>query len=326
MYSAKPFNIDHLRNIDTTIDNWLINLATEQKIQAPYKHLLLQDVEETDDIWRLLAVHLPEIALRLAMNPEITPRNLQPKFVPELISLFENMPYEASRHFLKWGSLQECQPELFKLVKLKVCALSPQKNQFGFIGPRFEIIPFEMKFPEEIQLLSFLAPALVGWFENKHYRFFDKSTTVEDKFLQTILAAYGLSAVHLRDIADSGSYEQTIRASALALYWLLQQELETKLDIKRENKLYEEVVNEINESWLTSALIRGVLIRHSETDVDALAFVICLMERCHNGGGPCNELIELLGNWRERSIAPVHTKKLFKKWLVGFDSSDPVYI
>jgi hypothetical protein len=128
----------------------------------------------------------------------------------------------------------------------------------------------------------------------------------------------------LRAFSESNSYNQAVRAGALALYWLLQNEAETKLDLIREKKLYVELVNEINEAWLTLALIRGVLIRNSETNTDALAFVTYLMDRWNDGGGPRNELIELLGNWRERSTAPVHTKQVLENWL-GYSLQVPAY-
>ncbi|MGZ8163021.1 MAG: hypothetical protein ACXWTT_09160 [Methylobacter sp.] len=128
----------------------------------------------------------------------------------------------------------------------------------------------------------------------------------------------------LRDIANSNSYDQTVRACALALYWLLQHEVETNLDLIREKELYAELVNEINEEWLTLALVRGVLIHNSETNADALTFVTYLMNRCNDGGGPHNELIELIGNWRERSTAPVYSKKVLEEWL-GYNFQPPAY-
>lgn len=325
-HSARPFNIDHLYKIDTTVIGWSTVLATEQKIQPAYKNLMINDVSEsTPNQWCLLATHLPRIAIDFAMNPDGYPWHLQPKFVPELISLILNMPYEASNHFLKWGALQKSQPELFESLKAKVCALPQQKSQFRF-GSHGTAIPFELKFPEDIQLLSILAPALITWYQDRQqFMFRDEFSMAADELsLQAILTAYGLSMTRLRDIAEFSSYNQTVRASALALYWLLQNEVKTELDLIREKELYAELVNNINETWLTLALVRGVLIRCSETDADALAFVTYLMERCHDGCGSCHELIELLGNWRERSTAPVNSKQVLKKWL-GYDFQAPVY-
>ncbi len=332
-YSVQPFSVDHLHGIDTTSDNWLDALATEQKIQPAYKILRVNEIRKsTPDQWSIFSVHFPRIAIDFALNPEGFPWSLHPQFVPELISVILSIPYETCRHFLNWGSLQESQPELFKSLKEKVCALSPKRWQFRF-NIYGKVIPFELKFPEDIQLVTVLAPALIEWFEySQDTTPWSESSMAEEKSLQTVLSAYGLSMEQLRNIAESSSYNQTVRAGALALYWLLQYELEllrtqgheTKLNLKREKTLYSELVNEINETWLTHALVRGVLIRNSETNCDALAFVTYLMERCQDGGGPRDELIELLGNWRERSIAPVHGKQVLEKWL-GYNFHTPAY-
>lgn len=325
-YSREPFSVNHLRDINTTNDNWLVALKAEQKIQPSYQiHAVTETGKSTPDQWALFAVHFPRIAIDFALDPEGFPWRVQPQFVPELKSLILSMPYRTRSHFLKWGSLQETQPELLQSLRKNTSDIVLAKSQFRFHSFG-KPIPFELKFPEEIHLLSLLAPALIEWFENiQKFSLWGESNMTEDKSLQTILSAYGLSATQLKDFSESSSIDKTVRASALALYWLLQLELETKLDLKQEKKLYMELVNEINEEWLTCALIRGVLIRHSETDVDALAFVIYLMERCHDGGGPCNELIELLGSWRERSKAPVNSKGVLQKWL-GYNLQIPAYL
>lgn len=325
-YSMEPFSVNHLRDINTTNDNWLVALKAEQKIQPSYQiHAVNETGKSTSDQWALFSVHFPRIAIDFALDPEGFPWKVHPQFVPELKLLILNMPYHTQCHFLKWGSLQESQPELLQSLRKNVCAITPEKGQFRFHSFG-KPIPFELKFPEEIHLLSVLAPALIEWFENiQQFSLWGESNMNEEKSLQTLLSAYGLSASQLKDFAESSSIDKSVRASALALYWLLQLELETNLDLIQEKKLYRELVNEINEEWLTCALIRGVLIRHSETDVDALAFVTYLMERCHDGGGPCNELIELLGSWRERSTAPVNSKGVLQKWL-GYNLQIPAYL
>lgn len=324
-YSVRPFNVDHLHDIDTTIDNWIIALATEEKIQPPYIILRVNEIRKsTPDQWSLFSAHFPRIAIDFALNPEGFPWTLQPQFVPELISSILSMPYQTCSHFLKWGSLEKIQPELFESLKANACALSPKNGQFRFVS-HGKVIPFELKFPEDIQLLSVLAPSLIEWFENSQlFTPRNEPSMAEEKSLQAVLKAYGLSTTQLRNIAESSGYDQTVRASALALYWLLQHEAETKLDLIREKELFAELVDEINEAWLTQALITCVLIRNSETNADALAFVTYLMERCNNGGGPLNELIELLGNWRERSTAPVYSKQVLEKWL-GYNFQTPAY-
>ncbi|MBD9356291.1 hypothetical protein [Methylomonas albis] len=136
----------------------------------------------------------------------------------------------------------------------------------------------------------------------------------------------------LRNIAEENNYKQDDRAGALALYWLLFSETEaptigaseTTLDLNREKELYETLANELNEEWLAHALIGGVLIRRSETDPGALCFVTYLMNRCVDGGGARDAIIELIENWRERSTAPVNSKRVLESWL-GYDFNIPTY-
>jgi hypothetical protein len=49
---------------------------------------------------------------------------------------------------------------------------------------------------------------------------------------------------------------------------------------------------------------------NTENDAGARDFVTYLMERCLDGKGPRDELIELIGNWRERSSAPVQSRQV----------------
>lgn len=330
--SAQSYNIDHLRNIDTTNINWLTDLATEQKISPSYANLTLDIKKVSCEQWSLLADRLPRAAISLAINPEIYSLKPEPIFVPELILLFQNMSCLTIGHLLKWGALQESQPELFESLKANARTLSSQKIQF-WPDPRDKVTPFELKFPEDIHLLSFLAPAIIEQFGiSQQVVFHAESGLPEIWTMQQLLTKYGLSIKQLRAIAESTIYSQMVRAGAIALYWLSLAEAniqspdepETKLNLIREKALYTELVNEINEQWLTQALIKGVLIRNSETNTDALAFVTYLMARCQDGGGPRDELIELIRNWRERSTAPVHSKQVLEQWL-GYKFQAPAY-
>ncbi|MGZ5620602.1 MAG: NACHT domain-containing protein [Methylobacter sp.] len=102
--ALKPFNIDHLRGVDTNIDSWLATLAIKHKTLLLYEHLeLVHGNKTTGDQWSLLAVQLPRDAIILAMNAEHYLSNSQPIFVPELVSLFQSMPCEVICHFLRWG-------------------------------------------------------------------------------------------------------------------------------------------------------------------------------------------------------------------------------
>lgn len=327
--SAQLYNIDHLRNIDTTNISWLTDLATEQKISPLYANLALDIEKASCEQWRLLADRLPIAAISLAFNSDIYSSKLKPIFVPELVLLLQNMSNLTIGHLLKWGALQENQPELFESLKANACALSSQKIHF-WPDPQDKVFPFELKFPEDIQLLSFLAPAIMEQFRFSQQVIFHSDSDLTEEW--SLLTKYGLSIKQLRAIAESSSYSQAARAGAIALYWLSVSEVnsqsldksETKLNLIWEKELYTELVNEINEAWLTQALIKGVLIRNSETNTDALAFVTYLMERCQDGGGPRDEVIELIRNWRERSTAPVHSKQVLEQWL-GYKFQAPAY-
>ena len=266
------------------------------------------------------------------MNQENIPWKFKPKFTPELVALIQQMPDKALPHFLSWGYLFECQPELFKFLKQNASFRYSQKVNIWH-DPRQKITPFKLELPEDIPLLSILAPALVQLFVELDNRFdIFGENNLQNWSLQILLNEYGLEINQLRDIAESDIYEPNARSGALSLYWLLWNEIDmenhdrdqAKLNLNKEKKLYAELVNKVNEEWLTLALVRGVLAGNSETNHDAVVFVSYLMELCLDGHGPRDALIELLGNWRERSTAPVQSNQVLDKWL-GYGFQTPPY-
>ena len=79
-----------------------------------------------------------------------------------------------------------------------------------------------------------------------------------------------------------------------------------------------------DELMLSHAFLNGVLIHRSESDPDARAVVTKLLERCLDGGGPREPMIELLHTWRERSSAPLHARQVLQAWL-GYSFQPPKY-
>jgi hypothetical protein len=140
-----------------------------------------------------------------------------------------------------------------------------------------------------------------------------------------ILGEYGLSDRILREIAESSIHSRATRAGALSLYWLslvdsnndssVPTQVPRRFDISREQDLYSQLIDGSNQTWMTAALIRSVLMVNTENDTCSRDFVAYLMERCLDGDGPRDELIELIGNWRERSSAPVQSRQVMEKWL-----------
>ncbi len=96
-------------------------------------------------------------------------------------------------------------------------------------------------------------------------------------------------------------------------------------DLLVEQTLYMRLVDEQNESFLTLALVKGVLSRCSDGEPAARSFATMLMERCLDGQGPRKELVSLLEIWRERSAAPVYSRQVMQKWL-GYSFDAPSYV
>jgi hypothetical protein len=289
--------------------------------------------ETKPEHWTRLTRQLPQIAMNIALSPEESRWGGETKFVPELISLIEREPVLAGRCILGWGYLQKRQPELFSLVKLQVAQAAPTKWHFVFHSPLSQIDAFKLDLPKDIPLLAVLSPALVELFTGAHRETYLRHISEAQALpIGTILNSYGLDAQMLKAIAASDAYSQMVRAGALALYWLALTESETgerarlprDVDLVVEKSLYIALVNDLNEGWLTRSLVNGVLVYCSETHPGALALVVHLLERCLDGEGPREELVELLESWRERSTAPVHAKQALEKWL-GYNCQTPSY-
>lgn len=334
-YDLNPYDIEHLRSIEASTIGQAVSLAKSKKLQTPLKMLMIKSIEKpSQQDWKSLANHLPGLVSNLIFNiaqerifPWGKETALGAILVPEIRNALLESPNITSRYILNWGILYEKYPDLLNELKRSVRDLPPMSSNksmwltVGFINP------YKLVFPEDAPLLSLIAPPLTYWRLGEGQRRQSKEPRLS--FRDTLLS-FGLDAKKLRAITESAEYNQTTRAGALALFWLLFTEPhqpdapQTILNLVHEQQLYTELVNEFNEPWLAQALVSGLLINTSESDENVLAFVTYLMERCADGGGPRKELIGLLVNWRERSTAPVHSKGVLKKWL-GYNFQPPTY-
>jgi hypothetical protein len=222
-------------------------------------------------------------------------------------------------YILDWGSLQKVCPEL--LLRLKDRLRSQSSCRFEPASLYDPPEPFPLELPQETPLLAFLGPALALWMIN--YGSPGRRLVPAEQIFET-LRRYNLRKHNLREVVESDAGTE-VRAGALALYWMIVSKLdldpesqpgaEVTLSLPREKALYEQLVTDDNEFYLSLALVRGVLIRRPESDPGARAFVSYLLERCLNGAGPRMAVSELLDAWRERSTAPVNSSQVLQSWL-----------
>lgn len=327
-HTLAPFYVGFMRRNYEHTGEEIIKAAEERGIQPLYSSLMIAPSNSTGSTtvdWSLLATKLPNIAVTLAMRADDDFVSVgQPKFVPELVLLFEKFPALASPHVLKWGSLIA-----YNQVGILHGLISASENLLYSDVLYFQttLKPFKLELPNDAKVLGLLAPALIYWLFNRSNT---KSSEGVGKVLQNALTGYGLDVATLRTIADSDAYLINSRAGALALFWIARHFTSSsgsisKLDLRRERALYSELVNSLNEKWFTLALVRGVLNFATELERESLDFVTYLMERCSDGSGPFEELVELITVWRERSLAPVQGRQVLESWL-GYNFETPAYL
>jgi hypothetical protein len=326
-HSDNPCDIGHL-DLDnlSSVDDLVAELKPH--LALPYAELgvFVGQKTTTPGQWRRLATTLPKIAVGDALGIDRSWKG-ETKFVPELILAIESRPAKALRHILTWGDLEQTQPDL--LEKLKAAAVKETVDEPGYrIPPGGIVSPFRLTLPTHRDLLRFLAPALIELLRSSSSHDPSMATGAgRTTPLTALLPSYGVSWKQLRDIAESEHIQAGSRAGALALSWLVAPDAEEpadEFDVVYETSLYKSLVNETNESWLTFALIHGVLLQTSESDENARATVTLLLQRTLADHGSTDDLIELMETWREMSAAPVQSKHVLDKWL-GYSFMPPPY-
>lgn len=285
---------------------------------------LVQNASITPDQCILLSRMFPRLALDLAFNYELVSGcELSPVLFTELTMVLDHAPTLAARYILQWGHLQTICSDRLENIKRAVSGMSLSTVSFQH---RPIVTAFKLRLPADVRLLPFLAAALVGTFFAEHslgLAYHDAET------LQDLLSEYGLRDTDLSTIAESEDLDRTTRAGAAALYWWAYpgkgfDRRRNEAEWDRALELYSALVAPDSETWLTRALIRGVLANHSEREPHVLSFVTGLLQRGQDGSGPREALAQLLTIWRERSLAPVHEKQALQKWL-GYSFQVPDY-
>jgi hypothetical protein len=332
-YDLKAYNIEHLRCVDSSTCDKGVSLARAKGILPPIEDLLLQSKDNpTRQNWSAIVSRLPTIipnlifhlhSGRISLPGEETKPSLDVFSFPEIRSALKNSPDRVCKKIGSWGILCDSHSDLLNELKesVKILSRDTRADVGNFIH---NLHPFTLELPMDAPLLPLIAQTLATSV-NKYGL---KQRTESDPSIKDSIFAYGLSVDQLKAIAESKDYDQSSRSGALAIYWLSLSETssegtdKTNLDITKEQALYTELVDEINEKWLTEALIRGVLIDLKDTDARAIKFASYLIKRCNEGGGPQDEVKELLNVWQERSAAPVNSHDVLNKWLnYNFEST-----
>jgi hypothetical protein len=243
-----------------------------------------------------------------------------------LTQLIRENPLVAGTGILGWGVLENAHSALLADLKGAVGRAPAMHWDFGFRSSR-QINPFRFDWPTDIPLLPILAPALIDHFKKASDGYYGHDKDDIPISVAKALKAYELDIATLRRLARDESYSNSVRAGALALFWLTLSEPESELNrrnivIAEEYALFAELSDVYTEQWLARSLIVGLLAAQSETSREALNVVAALMERCLDGRGPRPAVVELLDIWRERSTAPVHARQALQKWL-GYSFSTP---
>ncbi len=325
-YDLKANDIEHLRSIDTSTRGKGVSIAKTMGIRPPFEDLIFQERKKpTREKWLALVDHCPTIITNLifhfyssrsARRWKIKDTSLEVFAFPEIRSLLKKFPDRVSHQIGSWGILCDHHSNLLNELKesVKASTIDASAEVSNYMPSSH---PFILELPMDAPLLPLIAQTLVADLKGHPFRL----RTESDSSIRESLVAYGLAVDHLRTIAESTDYNQISRAGALALYWLSLSEPpeegagKVNLNLTKEQALYKELVNEINEKWLTKTLIKGVLIDLKDTDASTVKFVTYLMERCNEGGGPRDEVNEILNVWQERSAAPVNSHDVLKKWL-----------
>jgi hypothetical protein len=288
---------------------------------------LVSDQEVTEERCKKTARKVPRIAIDLAFGHEVFALKECGAYIAELTSSLDVAPQLGLTYILQWGYLQDKCPERLQRLKDATRGAGPSDMR-GFPRPR--LAPFVVNLPEEVAVLRLLGPALVEWVDVGHRSGGGREHSEQSSSVVAILGKYGLDRGQLRIIAESADVDTTARAGALALFWLSFGDEASAApsvtwpDLMQERELYAALATEITERWLTRALVRGLLTAYSEEDSAALSFVTHLLRRCQEGSGPREEVSQLLLAWREKSLAPVHSRQVLQNWL-GYAFQAPEY-
>lgn len=305
---GNDISLKHLRDIEKyeTLENFFSALIT--KLPPSYADFRIATTK--DDNWEEFAEKLPRFALRFLFEPaESSIMSIEKTVGPVLRELIQKNLSDVAGRILSWSQLSDIDPELFLYIRRAVCEMDFSMD-FEYEGFSRSIMPFIIDLPSEKPLLPLLALAL-----SSSFRGLTSYTDVLDKF--------GLKISELRDIALNFDLPKIIRAGALALFWRGVGSSGADLDLAVERSLYEQTVSELSASWLSHALVNGILVHRCELEFEAIATVNLLFEKNLNGVVRPH-IIRLIRVWRERSNAPVASSKVLAEWL-GYSDKTPSY-
>jgi len=318
----EKYSTAHLASLDSksNVKTFLKNIS--ENIFPPCNQYMLTSSETAED-WALLSNRLPRFALRFAFEEDGLFRTQPPIFVPELKQLMKSNPLNSVGYILRWGVLEKSEPELLQELCIDLKTIEMDKVDFSQCSEH-AVSPFKLTLPNQIEVLPFLASALSSWMRG------DRAVNSSiDNFnilngeLDVLMTSYGLTVEILWNIAMEVSQAKIVRAGAIALYWISAKRISGALSIDEQHRIYNEVVDDESQSWLTACLISGVLAHRLEMDRNVINLVSALMVR-NAEGAIQKELQPLLRAWRERSNAPITTQNLLSQWL-GYKNDIPEY-
>jgi hypothetical protein len=318
----EKYSTAHLTSLNSKSDVKLFLKNISENIFPPCNQYMLTSSETAED-WVLLSTRLPRFALRFAFEEDGVFRKQPPIFVPELKNLMREYPVNAAEYILRWGILEESEAQLLQELCTGLKNIKIKKLDFS-TSSEYAVSPFKLIIPDQIEVLPFLANALSSWMRgNREVNSAMDNSIILTGDLESLMTSYGLSVDILWSIAVEVNQAKIVRAGAAALYWLSAKRFSGALSIDEQHRIYNEVVDDDSQSWLTACLISGVLVHRLETDKNVISLASTLMMR-NAEGSIQKELQPLLRAWRERSNAPITTHNLLSQWL-GYRNNIPEY-
>lgn len=227
-----------------------------------------------------------------------------------ILDLIRREPAVLAFHFLDWSAFFDSFPEHEDEIR-SLMLIVGNKWQVGFQSASSRT--FTIKLPQEVGFLSFLVSALAAADEHRGRPYYDDNRSIQD-----MMTNYGVDSGMLVSIFKSEAYDDESRAAAFACYIyqadtngssVIDGFFKNGMDVQAlyfaERKL---------PSWYISALTNS-LRYFDRTKLEVMEFVGKLLYVYRDGYECRFALQKLLGNWRERSGAPVQNNNILSEWL-----------
>lgn len=210
-----------------------------------------------------------------------------------------------------WGVVAKEQPELFSRLKP---ILRMHASSIDTVMNPAKLVPFTLKFPEDIVFLPLAAKNLMSFIRLRNFH----RETGSDIGAGAILTGYGLDTEKLKPIYECRKNSIEQRAAALSCLLILavqsDENITDKFPPATLEALFIEFFDAGIDSWFVE-IISFALPSFDHTSQPVKELVGNILLSCRERYNLRYELQYLLGNFRERSSAPVSNRGILESWL-----------